>query len=216
MSNWFKKSNEEDGRILDHPSKLEKGDLISLKERSCLPINLQGQTLTVKSIGAYNYSDGLKAEFELEHVSGKIFYAMCGSESDGEYITFSLKLAHHDIESIFGLDEFSKVFDEDNSSALMVNRSDQAYEMQSWLPSSYYPSIRFGSAYYYDSDQRGNAISDFEDDGSDQVQFHEYDGDPDSFSLTIEVYEDGQTEVYLEYSCSLDLIEELWPHGERS
>lgn len=207
----FKKNNSAE-RELDHPNKFLKGDMITLKERSTLPAELQGVTLTVTDVSAYKYSHGLVTEFQLTSPDGSTFTAMCENDGGTEYFTISKHLTDDEVGRVFNLDEFSKVFDEDGGEfSLAANQTVDG--LAGWIGRSYKPSVRFGTAYYYDSDQRGAEISEYEGDGSEALQIHEFSGSPDDFSLSVEVELSGETGVYLGYSFSLDLIAEMWPNG---
>ena len=88
-------------RKLDDPKDLQLGDIITLKPRLMLPLELQGASLTVKKICGYEYESGLVSEFSLESVDGQIVGMTLDSEDDGDYLCFSRKLTHGEIKNIF-------------------------------------------------------------------------------------------------------------------
>lgn len=213
MFNWFKDSKTKTKpRQLNHPRDLRKGDLLTLKPRSIVPENLQDATLTVESVQAYQYSEGLVPEFVLRSTTGETLTMQVAEEEDGEYICFAKKLSHTQVISIFNEAEFAEVFGEDTAE-LSVNKSAIPDTLLSWIGESYYQTIKEGVAFFYKDDRRGQGVSQFEDDDSEELRFHECEAHPDQYSLNIEIWEDGSTDVYAALSMPINVIEEMWPNG---
>lgn len=212
MLNWFKKEKPKPARSLDHPRDLRQGDLLTLKDRSVVPDELQGTTLTVEKVQAYQYSDGLAPEFVLRLPTGQTYTAMCVEEEDGEFIVLSKALSRRDVEALFDSDEFGALFGEEFPE-IRVNQDAVDETLRPWLGESYVQSIKGATGYFYSEDRRSVGASTYADDGAEEVRFHECDGVPDQFSLNVEVWEDGETDVFVQVSLPLNVIAEMWPNG---
>ncbi len=208
MFNWFKKSKDE-VRKLNHPRDLQKGDMLTFKPRSIVPKNLQEQTLTVEQVQAYQYSEGLVPEFVLRTTKGETFTAQIAEEEEGEYLILAKKLSHVQVVSVFKQDEFGEVFG-DNFAQVTVNQGAVTEEIAPWIGEKYFQTVKEGVGFFYNEDRREKGVSDYVDD-SEELRFHECEGSPDHFSLNIEIWEDGSTDVYAELSLPLNVIEEMWP-----
>lgn len=210
MFKWFK--GEKKARLLDHPKQLRVGDMLTLKPRSIVPEHLQGETLTVEQVQSYQYSEGLVPEFVVRSTSGETLSLQVAEEEEGEYLTLAKKLSHAQVVSIFDQAGFSEVFGE-NYAKFAVNHDSVDEAVAPWLGNKYFQSVKEGVAYFYNEDKRQAGVSEYEDDGSEELRYHECEGEPDDYSLNIEIWEDGSTDVYAELSMPINVIEEMWPNG---
>ena len=70
--------------------------------------------------------------------------------------------------------------------------------------------------YYYNRDCTDKPPSRRIDDDSEELRYHECEGAPDNNrSLIVEVFSNGETDVFLEVSTPLDVIDELWPNADK-
>ncbi len=210
MINWFKKK-EDSSRELNHPQDLQVKDMITFKPRSIVPPSLQGQTLTVTAVSAYQYDDGLMPEFTLQLPSGERFNAACEKDSDGEWLTLAIELSQDEVLSIFDGEEFGEVFGE-NFARLVVNPAGSSPRLEGWLAKEYRQSIKEAVGFYYEEDRREKGVSQYVDD-AEELRYHECEGSPDDYCLSVEIWEDGSTDVYALVSVPLNVIDEMWPRG---
>ena len=207
----FKKKDKTKARTVDNFSQLQIDDLISLKLRSELPEIIQGETLTVSKVQTYQYRDGMVPDFCLDHSSGLKLNAVYDDESDE--ITFSLKLKHPNILTLFDSAELASIWDEEHHPAILNTvLDDQDDIVISWMSESYSRRLCGQFAYFYETDQRDQEIDKFEDD-SMQFMYHELDGSDANKSITIEIWEDGETEFFAEITTPADVIESYWANG---
>ncbi len=211
MLGKFFKKKKAPARRLEHPKDLKAGDIITLKPRSVLPTSIEGATLTVKAVTTYEYSDGLLPEFTLESQEGKIYSMSYESEDEGDTLCFSRKLKHDEITALFDEEQLGELWGEDLGD-LEVN--DAEAELQSWLPDSYRQTIKDATAYFYNEDRRDKESSQYVDDNSQELRYHECEGSPDQFSLNIEIWEDGDTDIFVQVTVPVDVIEEMWPNAD--
>ena len=205
--NWFRKNTDQEQRKVNHPNDLQIGDMIDFKPRSIIPPELHNVTLTVKSIHTYQYSERTVTEFMLETDTGKISMC-CADYDDGEWITIGKVISRPKVLDLFNADDFALLFDPDEYADLQVNKIDESLE--GWVANSYHQSKQSSSGYFYDHDRRNRGISKFMDD-SEEFMLIESEGSPDDYSISVEIWENGETDVYLEVSFPVSHIENYWP-----
>ncbi len=212
MISLFKKGKQKVQRSLTRPEELQAGDIIVLKERRSLPLVLQGQQLEVTNVGTYQYSDGIKKELTLRSIDNKTYF-LSVNENDGvPGLCFSIKIPRKVVITIFDEDEFGQLWDADYVTLHVNNKPD---EYASWLSDDYKQDISEAEGYYYDRDCSDKPPSDLEDDDGEEFRYHECTSMLDNnYSLSVEVWADGDTEVFLEVTTPVDVIAEMWPHGD--
>lgn len=200
-------------RELTHPKQLLPGDLLSFKPRSILPPELQGQTVTIQNVQSYQYSEGLAPEFEARLPSGESFHFMLEEEGD-EYLILSKEISREQVEHIFDMDQFAELFG-DEFTPLTTHAANADEALRAWIAPHYTQTIKNATAYFYKADKRASGVSAYveDDDSSEELRYHECEGAPDDFSLNIEIWEDGTTNVFLQKAVPLNVIEEIWPNG---
>jgi len=210
---FFKKKKEvELTRTVERFDQLHKGDLVTFKFREALPEGISGETLTVESVNTYDYAGELVSDFALSHSSGLKVNAIY--EVDSDSVTLSHKIRHPEIIEIFDGDELAGVFDAELQGVELNLRTDMVDQQRTaWVCEHYTRTLCEAQAYYYNEDRRGKGISTYED-NSVPFTFHELDGSSDHHSISIEVWEDGETEFFAEVTVSTTAIESFLPSGE--
>lgn len=207
----FFKGKKDSVRILNGPEQLGVGDIVVLKERLSLPPELQGQQLEVTGVGTYQYASSVEKELTLR-TADSVTYHMSVDDNDGDpMLCFSKKLSRKKVLQVFDQDEFALLWEPEFANLDVQLTPD---DLASWLTDGYHQIIKDEEAYYYNRDCGDKPPSQRVDDDGEELLYHECEGDPDSnYSLTVEVYGDGETEVMLCLSVPIDVIDELWPHG---
>ncbi len=205
----FKKifgSNNDTLRSLTEPMQLRAGDIVAFKQRSSLPDELQGQQLEVTKVGGYQYSESeITKELTLRSAENRTYY-LSVDENDGDpLLCFSLKLPEAMVLTIFDEGEFSELWGEE---FVTLSVKEKPAELAGWIADSYTQRMKEAEAYYYAYDC-GNEVP--EDDDGEELRYHECVGDQDSRHLSVEVWDDGDTDVSLVAVCPLDVIEGMWP-----
>lgn len=212
MISLFKKGKKKDQRSLTGPEDLQTGDIIVLKERRSLPLELQGLQLEVTHVGTYQYSDGMKKELTLRSVDDKTYFLSVNENDDGPGLCFSIKVSRKAVLAIFDEDEFGQLWEPDYVT-LQVNNKPEKYA--AWLSDDYKQDVCEAEGYYYDRDCADKPPSDLQDDDGEEFRYHECTSmQDDNYSLSVEVWADGDTEVFLEVTTPVDVIAEMWPHGD--
>jgi len=195
-------------RKLDTPNDLEVGDIISLKYRQSLPPELRESEFQVSKVGTYEYASSKSKEIVLKNESNQIIF-MSMEDNDGELsLCFAKKISRKHVTTLFDEHKFSQLWS-DNWVELQVN--EQPEQLEGWLAECYSQTIKEQQAYYYARDALTEDLNHAED--GEELRFHECEGDDDSFALNIETSEDGSTDVFLQVYCPVDVIAEMFPHG---
>lgn len=212
MLSFFKKPKQSTTRSLTQPGELRAGDIVVLKERRSLPPELQGQQLEVTHVGTYQYSSSVEKTYTLRTAENKTYY-MSTDDNDGDpLLCFSIKIPRAAVLEIFDEDAFAQLWDADYAS-LTVQAKLERYE--SWLTDEYYQKVKEAEAYFYDRDCSDRPPSASLDDDGEELRYHECEGVPDDrFGVTVEVWDGGDTDVFLQLACPVDVIDEMWPHGD--
>ena len=201
----------EPGRTLASPGDLRAGDLLTFKHRLSLPPNVQGQTFEVSRVGTYQYEDGMYPQLTLDGAeAGRIYLGF--KASDAAELCLSKAAPRKDVRRLFSEDAFGALWEEDFAD-LQVAEQLAAYD--GWLADSYSQVKKWSEGYFYDRDCRGEKLSNFQDDDAEELRYHECEDATGRFGLTVEVWADGETEVTLDVNCPADVVDAMWPGGDR-
>ncbi len=197
-------------RRLDSLVDLQAGDLVTFKHRLALPPSVQGQTFEVSAIATYQFEDGLHPQLTLAGAeAGRIYLGF--RANDPAEMSLSRNAPRADVLRLFDEDAFSALWDDDFADLEVAAKLP---EYEGWLAGRYAQIKKWAEGYYYDRDCRGEELSSYADDGSEEFRYHECEDASGHFGLTVEVWGDGDTEVSLDIDCSPDVIEAMWP-GEQ-
>jgi hypothetical protein len=217
MFGIFKKSNKEDNstRTLTKVDHLQVGDIVSLKERLSLPAELQGAELEVTAVGTYQYSDGLEKEVTLRSVDNKTYYLSLDDNDGDPVLCFSIKVERKLVSQLFDLDQFANLFEPDYATLDVQSIPDK---IKDWAKEGQYVQhISDAEAYFFNDDliAKGLTPSSNQDDDGEEFRYFSCESDiDDNYSLVVEVWQTGETDVSLEVSTPIDVIAEMWPHAK--
>ena len=193
FKNIFKKEKQQ--RVLSHANQLNKNDIIVLSDSFGLPETLRGQELQVTAINCYEYENKTETEWVLQGNNNiQIFLTL--DIDDNTFLKFSLKIDQRDVETLFDIDDFSSVFDEPGDAFL--NKKEDSEKTTSWSSDQYQQQIFAQVGYFHRKDNRVESLSSYEgkDAGEQFEQYALFDKD-DTRGLDIEVWPDGDTDVFL-------------------
>ncbi|MFT5611928.1 MAG: hypothetical protein ACI9WC_000955 [Arenicella sp.] len=192
-------------------SELGVGDLVVFKPREALPQGISDETLTVDNVGSYDYSGRLSPDFTLVHSSGERYSAFYEPENDT--ITLGKKLTRDEVFSLFGEEAFAGVFEESGGRLTLETITDSVRnDLGAWIGESYNRTVTAGIAYYYENDKRTSGVSQHEDE-SMQFTFFELEASNGKNSLSIEIWGDGETDVYCEVTVKSTVVETFLCHA---
>ena len=114
-------------RQLTDPSQLLVGDMLTVIDSFAYPSWLKGQTLRVIDVQTYQYQRSAEYELVLESESGQVVFLQIESDDGEQWANFAIKIQRDDVDEIFTLDEFARIFDEDELTAINVQNSPERF-----------------------------------------------------------------------------------------
>ncbi|MET1254457.1 hypothetical protein [Aliikangiella maris] len=208
FSKWFGKDKSET-RALSDPAQLQIDDMLEMVDSFGLPEQVRGKTFQVSAINTYEYQRERETEFVLKGDDSFAVH-MTIEDDDGEkYINFTLPIERDEVEHLFDIDTFSQVFDEDVCRETIEVIGDTAgYER--WIAPSYFQQGGWYKGYFYRRDFRKNAMPSYEEKDAEPFEGVTLSSKDDKFFVSIEVWEDGTTEVFLGISRPIADIQSLF------
>jgi len=200
---------EEKQRTLTAVRDLNTGDIIVLTDSFALPEALRQQQFQVTAVNSYEYETTTQTEWTLNgNNDAEIFLSL--DVDDKTYLKFTLKIEHQDVESLFDLDEFSTLFDDPGQAFL--NRLKDNDKTTSWTSEQYQQSLFAKVGYFHRKDHRSQALSPYEGKGSgEQFEFYQLLDQDQSKGIEVEVWDDGDTDVFLSLYRPVSDIIDMYP-----
>jgi len=202
------KGNKEQVRILDHPGKLAMGDIVKFGFNDLSGIS--NQEIIIKNILTYDVNPGSSPITACCFQAGGREYqlfSMPGVSNDT--FAIALKVFPEDVESIFSIDEFAYILDEDSGDQHTLGRKNQPDQFSGWTSQRYVQEAGH-EGYLHKGDFRDIALP---DDKESCIPFSYYYlvSEDRKHAIQIEVYDGGRTEVFLIAYVPQRYIEEMWP-----
>ncbi len=200
FKSFLRKKDEASVEGLNHVSNLQSGDMVELDNDFSLPGLLRGRTLEVVQKTLYEYEDSNEIEWVLKNEDSTVVFLAYQQDDGEENLSFSMKLIPSDVESIFNMDEFSTVFDDEHSSILTEINPIEKYS--EWLGKRYSRTEFAEQGFYHKT-------------GSVSGQGEAFDyfalrSDCERFGIGIEVWEGGETDVFASINQPLSVIKDYW------
>ena len=196
-------------RKLTHVNQLLVGDIIVLTDSFALPKALQGQQFQVTAVNSYEYEQNTQTEWSLQGNNDVALFLTLDIDDSTE-LKFALKIEHDDVETLFDLDNFSQIFDEPGQAFL--NRQNDNDVTTTWSSEQYQQSIFAKVGYFHRKDHRSEDLSAYEGEGSgEQFELYTLYNQDQSRGLDIEVWQDGDTDVFLTLFRPLTDIIDMYP-----
>ena len=209
LKNVFNKKNKTTQRKLTEVNQLLVGDIIVLTDSFALPEVLRGQQLQVTAVNTYEYEKGTQSEWTLQGNNELLLFLTLDVEDTTE-LKFALKIEHEDVETLFDLDSFSEIFDEPGE-AFLDRKADNKLTT-SWSSEQYQQSTFAKVGFFHRKDHRSENISAYEGkDSGEQFELYALYNEDQSKGIDIEVWQDGDTEVFLTIFRPLTDIIDMYP-----
>lgn len=202
-------SKEKVQRAVTSVSDLRVNDMIVLTDSFALPENLRNQQFQVTAINTYEFEHHNQLEWVLSGPSNiELFLSL--EIDDTTELKISLKIEHEDVESLFDLDQFSTIFDE-SITAELARLNDTAHT-SNWTDDNYRQYIFCRVGYFHRKDHRTENLSQFEGKGSgEQFELYTLYNESQSHGIDVEVWDDGDTDVFLNLYRPLTDIVDMYP-----
>jgi hypothetical protein len=205
---FFKKifKKDETARQVNQAKDLLTGDIIVLTDSFALPENIRNQQFQVSDINSYEYENQVDTEWVLTGNDDTELYLTLDID-DKTYLKFSLKIHHEDVETLFDLDEFSTIFEEPGQAFL--TRKKESLLSQGWTSEQYQQSQFATVGYFHRKDHRSESLSAYEGkDAGEQFELYQLLDKEQSRGIELEVWQDGDTDVFLTlYRPTSDIID---------
>lgn len=195
-------------RVVSSPDQLNVNDIVVFKYRTELPATLREQTLTVASICGYEYESGVTKEISLKDQHGKLISMSFENEDGEETICLSLKIPREKVLTLFDEDNFSDLFDD---VPVELDVQQEVPEYEGWYAPRYTQTIKNATAYFHDADPGKEDLT--KSSGGTQLVYHECESPDECFGVNVEVWPDGDTDVFLQVYIDGGAIGEMHPHG---
>ncbi len=208
---WSRTRKEPGVRQLEHPRELAVGDIIQIADSYALPPMLQNKSLRVVSVSTYQFEHEYSTSFSLESQSDDQLDMIIEEEDGRENIAFTLKINRSTVEQLFDVDQFAELFDADAPG--VIERVSEPEDLSGWTA----PLYRQGSAaergFFYSRDYRDSKPPDEEGEG-EPFDYYAATSDESDHAIEIEVWDGGETDVFLTVYRPVSDIKELWPGSE--
>jgi len=202
-------NKEEKQRSLTDVKDLKAKDIIVLTDSFGLPEALRKQQFQVSAVNCYEFERKTQTEWVLLGNDDIELYLTL-DEDDKTELKFSLKVNHQEVESLFELDEFSTVFDEPGN-AFLDKKSDNTLT-SGWTSPQYQQNIFSEVGYFHRKDNRIESLSSYEgNDAGEQFELYALLDQDQSRGIDIEVWQDGDTDVFLTLYRPMSDIVDMFP-----
>ncbi len=209
---FFKKifnKSEQKQRKLTQVNQLLVNDIIVLTDSFALPEVLRGQQLQVTAVNCYEYENSTQSEWTLQG-SNELLIFLSLDVDDATELKFSLKIDPEDVETLFNLDRFSEIFDEPGQA--FIDRKTDNDRTTSWSSEQYQQSVFANVGYFHRKDHRSENLSAYEGkDAGEQLELYSLYNEDQSKGVDIEVWSDGETDVFLTLFRPLTDIIDMYP-----
>ncbi len=211
ISSLFSSKKNDVLRQPKHPNDLKIGDAFVFSDSFALPELLRGQNFSLAKINTYQYERSEQLEFVLQGQSQQQVY-MSVEQDDEEYLNISIKLNREMVGTVFDLDQFADIFEQESSTQL--NKQSEPSELSSWLADTYIQHTYAQRGFFYAKDFRPAKPPRHEDDSSQVFDAFALSSADEKFSIDIEVWEDGDTDVAVTIHRPLSDIVDYYPGSE--
>ena len=181
------------------------GDFLKLGYAA--PEGLSDVELQVSKVHALDLGGAGRVRRVLTLAGGGEFMLWRGE--DGK-LALARELQRKQVDQLFDIDEFARLFDHDESPNLVLNRTSVPAELDGWTAALYRQEAA-QEAYIQSHDP---AITEFDgtvNDDSEPIDFYRLVGDERRFALEAQVFDGGRTDVIAIALVGNSVIAELWP-----
>lgn len=193
-------------RKLTHPNQLEANDFIQISDSFALPEEIRKQNFKVKSVATWEFERSNYPVLELQGSTDANVYLALESR---DKLLFMMEIQRDVVEQLFDLDAFSEIFEEPGQAVIQTLENE--LPLDQWMADEYHQYDFATMGYHHDKDYRNRAIPQSEDAGIPFELYALFSGN-ESHSVKLRVWDNGETDVLLCISRSVDDITEMYPH----
>lgn len=203
----FNKSDSEP-RKLTSVGDLKIDDIIVLTDSFALPENLRSQQFQVSAVNSYEFENNTQSEWVLKNNQNNLLYLTLDID-DEVYLKFSFEIDEETIETLFNLDDFAVIFDQENA---FLERQKESEQTTHWTSEQYQQCIFAQVGFFHRKDHRSENLSPYEgNDAGEQFELYQLLDQDQSHGVDVEVWSDGDTDVFLTLYRPLSDIIDMYP-----
>ncbi|WP_371376932.1 hypothetical protein [Thalassotalea aquiviva] len=208
LKNLFNKDTPKQ-RTLNHPKQLRINDIVVFNDSFALPEILRGQQFQVTAVNSYEFEHQVVSEWVLNgHDDTQLYLSL--DEDDTTHLKISLLVDEDHVGQLFCLDQFSEVFDEPGQAIL--DRQTITSPLAQWTCEAYRQNKFAQVGYFHRKDHRCTTLSEFEGkDAGEPFELYALEGNHAQFSIDVEVWQDGDTDVFVNLFRPLTDIVDYFP-----
>lgn len=206
--NFIKKLFNKDtpkARQLNTPEQLQINDIIEFSDSFALPEVLRGQQLQVIAINSHEFEHKLVTEWALKGHLQQSFY-LTVEQGVQAYLKIVMRLEETDIDQIFDHSELADIFSPPGNAT--VNRLADSSNSQNWTCEQYQQSIFAQEGYFHRQDYRQTEVP---SESGEAFEYYALRGIDDQFGLELQVWSDGDTDIFVSLFRPLSDIKEYYP-----
>ncbi len=202
-------TDEPPARRLEHPKNLQVGDIAKFGFAAQAAIS--NQSFVIEDVHSYDLGGEQKRKtvFTTENSDGCLLRLAVVKERQQERLEVAIPLLPDDVQQIFDMDAFIDLLDPETGTHHVLERIAEAEEFDGWV-APVYRQEQGHNAYFYEQDYRGLSLPEDADEGT-AFSYYLLMSDDRNYALEVQVFDGGQTEVYLLVYLAPEKIEELWP-----
>ncbi|WOH39375.1 hypothetical protein RI844_09150 [Thalassotalea fonticola] len=209
---FFKKLFNKDSiepRQLNQPKDLMIKDIIIFSDSFALPENLRNKQFQVANINTHEFEHKQITEWQLDGSAEQQIYLSL-EQGQQQYLKLTMKVSDSCVEGLFNLDEFSEVFEAPGNA--LLNRLCETSQTAGWTSEQYQQTAFAQMGYFHRKDHRLNKPSEFEgEDSGEAFEFYSLRGVDDQYSVDIQIWQDGDTDVFVNLYRPTSDIKEYYP-----
>ncbi|MBF0153747.1 MAG: hypothetical protein HQL64_08415 [Magnetococcales bacterium] len=195
------------GRSLQHPRDLRRDDLLRFGTLETQA--LSGGRFRVTDVNTYLLGNERLPKLTLTGDDGSVVYFSLDLRDGAALFSVSGRLQRSEVARLFKLEEFARLF-EDKEEALSLSRVEEPPSMAGWTAPLYHLQIDALKGIFHKGDYRGNAFFPRPQEGEGMDYYLLVDNRA-IHTIEVEVYDGGETEVYVSRRFPISKIEEMWP-----
>lgn len=208
---FFKRlfSKPQQQRKLTSVKQLEVDDIIVLSDSFGLPESLRTKQFQVSAISSYEYETKTQTEWVLSGDNDtEIFLTL--DIDDKTYLKFALKISPSIVETLFDLDAFGAIFESPGEAFL--ERVSEHEQTSLWSSEQYQQDTFANVGYFHRKDHRKDQLSPYQGkDSGEQFDLYALHDSEQSRGVEIEVWSDGDTDVFLTLYRPVSDITDMFP-----
>ncbi|MDG2393476.1 MAG: hypothetical protein P8M49_08185 [Thalassotalea sp.] len=192
-------------RELTKVSQLICHDIVVFSDSFALPANLREQQFQISHINTHEFEAKSLIEWQLTGSNNDPIYLSL-EQGQQAYLKLSMKITDECVEQLFDLDEFSEIFAEPGNA--LINTNADTANHDGWSCEQYQQHVYAKVGYFHRRDNRQDNV---QEDQGEAFELYSLRGNDEQFSIDIQVWEDGETDVFLNLYRPTSDIKDLYP-----